>query len=159
MLVRDIMSSPAITVQEGTSVPEVARLMQDRNIGAVIVVARDGQIAGLITETDFTGIGRAVPFSLRLAPVVFGARPASLAELQEIYDRASRLDAAAVMSRDVHVVSEEAPVGDVIHAMLENDLKHVPVVRGAVRGRGGTPVGMVARHDVLKLALGKLARG
>lgn len=30
---------------------------QDRNIGAVIVVDHDGQVAGLITETDFTGIG------------------------------------------------------------------------------------------------------
>lgn len=159
MLVRDIMSAPAITVPEGTPVPEVARLMQDRNIGAVIVVDRDGQVAGLITETDFTGIGRAVPFSLRLAPVVFGARPASLAELQEIYDRASKLDAAAVMTADVRTVEEDAPVGDVIHVMLERDLKHVPVVRGATRGRGGAPVGMVARHDVLKLVAGKLARG
>lgn len=149
MLARDIMSAPAITVAEGTPVPEVARLMQDRNIGAVIVVDRDGRLAGLITETDFTGIGRAVPFSLRLAPVVFGARAASLAELEEIYERASKLDAAAMMTRDVRTVAEDAPVGDVIHAMLEGDLKHVPVVRG------GTPVGMVARHDVLKLAAGK----
>ena len=159
MLVRDIMSAPAITVPGEAPGPEVARLMQDRNVGAVIVVDRDGQVAGLITETDFTGIGRAVPFSLRLAPVVFGARAASLAELQEIYDRASKLDAAAVMTGDVRTVAEDAPVGDVIHVMLEGDLKHVPVVRGATRGRGGTPVGMVARHDVLKLVAGKLARG
>ncbi|MBM4244031.1 MAG: CBS domain-containing protein [Deltaproteobacteria bacterium] len=153
------MSAPAITVSEGTSAPEVARLMEDRNIGAVIVVDREGQLAGLITESDFTGIGRVVPFSLRLAPVIFGARPGSLAELQEIYQRASKLDAAAVMTGDVRSVSEDAPVGEVIHAMLQSDLKHVPVVRAAGAGRRGTPVGMIARHDVLKLAAGKLARG
>ena len=158
MLVRDIMTSPAITVTEGTPVPEVAQLMQDRNIGAVIVVDRDGQLAGLITETDFTGIGRAVPFSLRLAPVIFGARAASLEELQEIYARASKLDAAAVMTGELRTVAEDTPVGEVIQLMLDRDLKHVPVVRGADGKRRGTPVGMVARHDVLKLVVGKLLR-
>jgi len=158
MLVRDIMTSPAITVTEGTPVPEVAQLMLDRNIGAVIVVDGDGQLAGLITETDFTGIGRAVPFSLRLAPVIFGARAASLAELQEIYERARKLDAAAVMTSDIRTVTEDMPVGEVVHLMLDSELKHVPVLRGADGKRHGAPVGMVARHDVLKLVVDKLLR-
>lgn len=157
MLARDIMSSPAITVGERTPVPEVAKLMQDRHIGAVVVVDAEGQLAGLITDTDFTGIGRAVPFSLRLAPVIFGARPGTHAELAEIYRRAAELDAGQVMTRDVRTVTEDDPVGKIIHTLLDQDLKHLPVVRGAGAGRAGTPVGMVARHDVLKLALGKLA--
>lgn len=156
MLVRDIMSSPAITVTEATPVPEVARLMQDRNVGAVIVVDRGGQLAGVITETDFARIAQAVPFSVRLAPVIFGRRAASPSELQEIFERASKLDAGDVMARDVRTVAEDASVGEVLRHMLDRDLKHVPVVRDVAGGRRGTPVGMVARHDVLKLAAGKL---
>lgn len=157
MLVRDIMSSPAITVNEATPVPEVARLMQDRNVGAVIVVDRAGQLAGVVTETDFARIARAVPFSVRLAPVIFGGRAASPAELQEIFERASKLGAGDVMSRDVQTVAEDAPVGEVLRHMLDRDLKHVPVVRDGGAGKRGTPVGMVARHDILKLAAAKLA--
>jgi CBS domain-containing protein len=159
MLVRDIMSSPAITVGEGTPVPDVARLMQDRNVGAVIVVDRAGQIRGLITETDFARIAQAVPFSLRLAPVIFGRRAASPAELQEIFARASALAAADVMTRELRTVAEDAPVGAVLRHMLDGDLKHVPVVRAGAGDGPGTPVGMIARHDILKLAAGKLTDG
>lgn len=156
MLVRDIMSSPAITVTEGTSLPEVAQLMQDRNVGAVIVVDGAGRLAGIISETDFARIARAAPFCLRLAPVIFGARAASPAELQEIFARAQKLHAGDFMTRDVQTVTEEQDLGGVMHRMLEDDLKHVPVVRAGESGARGTPVGMVARHDVLKLAAGKL---
>jgi CBS domain-containing protein len=158
MLVRDIMSTPAITVSEGTLVPEIARLMQDRNVGAVIVVDANGALAGLVTESDFTGIGRAVPFSLRLAPVIFGARAASHRELQEIYERAATLTASQVMARDIVTVAEETSVGELIRLMLDRTLKHVPVVGAAGAGEPRKPVGMVARHDVLKLALRELAQ-
>ena len=156
MLVRDIMTAPAITVPEATPLPDVAQLMQDRNVGAVIVVDGAGQLAGIVSETDFARIARAVPFSLRLAPVIFGARAASPAELQEIFDRARKLDAGDVMTRDVQTVTEEEDLGSAIRGMLEGDLKHVPVVRPGEGGRRGTPVGMIARHDVLKLVAGKL---
>lgn len=159
MLVRDIMSSPAISVGESTPVPEVARLMQDRNVGAVVVVDRSGQLRGLITETDFARIAQAVPFSLRLAPVIFGGRAARPDELQEIFARASKLAAADVMTRELRTVAEDAPVGDVLRYMLDGDLKHVPVVRAGAGEGLGTPVGMIARHDILKLAASKLAGG
>lgn len=145
MIVREIMSRPPITVREDTSAPEVARLMQEHNIGAVIVVDGAGRLCGLITESDFTGIGRCVPFSLALAPVVFGARPATLVELERIYAMARTLSAREFMTEAVQTAEETDDVGAVVHRMLAHDLKHVPVVRD------GRPVGMVARHDLLKL--------
>lgn len=150
MRVKDIMSAPPITVPEGTLLPDVARLMQDRNIGAVIVVDESGKMTGLITETDFTGIERSIPFTLRRAAVIFGARAPSAQELEAIYTEARRLPASRVMSRDVLTATEIEPVGNVIRRMLDRDLKHVPVLRD------GVPVGMLARHDVVKLAMERL---
>jgi CBS domain-containing protein len=143
--VREIMSQPVVTVHEDTSVPEVARVMQRHDIGAVVVVDAEGRLRGIITESDFTGIGRCVPFSLALAPVVFGARAATLAELERIYAMARTLTAGQVMSGRVHTATESEEVGAVVHRMLGRNLKHVPVVRD------GMPVGMLARHDLLKL--------
>lgn len=150
MRVKDIMSSPPITVTEETLLPEVARIMQERNIGAVIVVDQSGRMAGLITETDFATVASSIPFSLRRAAVIFGAKAPSAQELEAIYAEARKLAAADVMSRDVVTATENEPVGNVIRRMLDRDLKHVPVVRD------GVPVGMLARHDVVKLAMDRL---
>jgi len=50
--VKDVMSSPVITVKETTSVEKVAQLMGRHSIGCV-VVTRDGGIPlGIITERD-----------------------------------------------------------------------------------------------------------
>jgi CBS domain-containing protein len=152
MLVKEIMTSPVITVRTDTPAPEVARLMQERDIGAVVVVDEGGRLCGIITESDFTGISRCVPFSLDLAPVVFGARAATLEEPERIYAMARKLRAKDVMSERVETLEESDDVGSAVHRMLTHNLKHLPVVRD------GTPVGMVARHDVLKLLGRKLSR-
>jgi CBS domain-containing protein len=152
MLVREIMTSPVITVRTDSPAPEVARIMQERDIGAVVVVDEGGRLCGIITESDFTGIGRCVPFSLDLAPVVFGARAATLEELGRIYTMARTLRAKDVMSERVETLEESDDVGSAVRRMLTHNLKHLPVVRD------GTPVGMVARHDVLKLLGRDLSR-
>ena len=82
MTVKELMTEPVVTVDENMLAADVARVMQEHDIGAVVVVDASGQLRGIVTESDFTGIGRCVPFSLALAPVVFGARAATIAELE-----------------------------------------------------------------------------
>lgn len=146
MIARDIMSKPVVTVGESTPLPDVAKLMVEKDIGCVPVVDSQGVMTGMITESDFTGIGRCVPFSLRLAPVIFGARAATLAELEEIYAMAAKLTAKQAQGdRKLQSVTEETPVAEVVKKMLAQNLKHVPVLKDK------KPVGMIARHDVLRL--------
>lgn len=52
MLVKDVMSSPAITVSEGETVEKVAQLMDKYNVGCVIVTSKKGKPLGIITERD-----------------------------------------------------------------------------------------------------------
>ncbi len=49
--VREVMSSPVITVSEEAPLEEAARLMVERKIGCLPVM-RDGNLVGMITETD-----------------------------------------------------------------------------------------------------------
>jgi CBS domain-containing protein len=144
-LVRDIMSSPPITVGQDTPAPEVAKLMRDKDIGAVIVTDPGGRMVGIITESDFTGMGRCVPFSLDLAPVIFGMRAANLDELRRIYAMARELTARQIMHDQVATVRESESIGRAAQLMMNQGHKHLPVVRD------GKPVGMLARHDMLKL--------
>ncbi len=51
LTVDEVMTKDVITVTEDTPVEDAARIMADRKIGSVPVV-RDGQLVGIITETD-----------------------------------------------------------------------------------------------------------
>jgi len=146
MLARDIMSAPVLTAHLSTPLPEVARLMRENDIGCLPVVDESGVLVGLITESDFTGIRQAIPFTMALAPVIYGSRPPTDAELKQMLDAAGKLLARDIMTSDrLHTVADDTPVGVLVHDMLAKKRKHFPVVRD------GKVVGMVARHDLLKL--------
>ncbi len=49
--VQEVMSSPVITVSEDAPLEEAARLMVEKKIGCLPVM-RDGDLVGMITETD-----------------------------------------------------------------------------------------------------------
>ena len=53
MLVKDVMSSPVITVEEDATVAEAAQLMAKGHIGCIIVTSNEEKPLGIITETDF----------------------------------------------------------------------------------------------------------
>jgi signal-transduction protein with cAMP-binding, CBS, and nucleotidyltransferase domain len=52
MLVKDVMSSPAVSVPENTPIDKTAQLMSDGRLGAIIVTSKDGKALGIITESD-----------------------------------------------------------------------------------------------------------
>lgn len=53
MLVKDVMSSPVITVDEDTTIDNAAQLMTDSRIGCVVVTSKEEKPLGIITESDF----------------------------------------------------------------------------------------------------------
>ena len=52
LLVKDVMSSPVITAEIGSTIEDVAKLMENHKIGSVVVVNGEGNPIGLITERD-----------------------------------------------------------------------------------------------------------
>jgi len=52
MLVRDVMSSPVITIGENENVYKAAQLMDKNDVGCVIVTDKNGKPVGIITERD-----------------------------------------------------------------------------------------------------------
>lgn len=70
---------------------------------------------------------------------------------ETLCERARRLPARAVMSTPVVTATEDEPIEAVVERMLRFDVNRIPVVRD------GALVGIVARHDLLKLMLGARA--
>lgn len=52
MLVKDVMSSPVITIHENASANHVAELMDKHSLGCIIVTSKEGKPLGIITERD-----------------------------------------------------------------------------------------------------------
>jgi len=52
MLVKDVMSSPVVTIEEDAPTNRVAELMEKHELGCVIVTSEKGKPLGIITERD-----------------------------------------------------------------------------------------------------------
>ena len=52
MLVKDVMSSPVVTIEEDAPTNKAAELMEKHDLGCVIVTSEKGKPLGIITERD-----------------------------------------------------------------------------------------------------------
>jgi CBS domain-containing protein len=112
----------------------------------VPVVNDSGVLVGIVTESDFTAKEKWLPFARFSIPQLFG-HYLSTEEVDPIYQAARNIAAREVMSTHVNTVTEDEMVRVVLEQMLRHNINHVPVVRD------GLPVGIVARHDLLKMIL------
>lgn len=138
------MAQPVITVRESTSLTEVARIMLEKRIGCLPVVNAQERLIGIITESDFAAKEKGVPFSTFHAPQVLGKWMGNEG-IERIYAAARQMTAQEIMHPQVVTVTEGQPIDQVVELMLQHDINRVPVVRDDV------PVGIVARHDLLRM--------
>jgi CBS domain-containing protein len=146
MLVKEIMTQPVIVVREEAALEEIAKTMLEHRIACVPVVNEGGAIVGVVTESDFTAKEKRVPFTRYLLPQLFG-QYLSDGEVDPIYQAARSITAQEIMSTKVITVTEDDLVRVVLEQMLHHHVNHIPVVRDRV------PVGIIARHDLLKMML------
>ncbi|MBT0159796.1 CBS domain-containing protein [Candidatus Bathyarchaeota archaeon A05DMB-2] len=95
MLVRDAMSSPVLTLDEDETSNKVAKLMDENNLGCVIVTNKAGKPLGIITERDL--VKRVL--SKNLKPDAVKAKDIMTYPLVTIEPDATISDAARRMSR------------------------------------------------------------
>jgi len=117
LYVDQIMSRPVETVNPTTTLGDAAETMIRHDVGAVIVVDDSDGFEGILTATDF----------------VLLAMEGSTA---------SDVTVAESMRTDVVTTQRTEPASDVVDAMLEELIHHVPVVDG------NEVVGMVTTFDL-----------
>jgi nucleotide-binding universal stress UspA family protein/predicted transcriptional regulator len=140
----ELMSQPIVSVGPDDTLEAVATLMLEHRIGCVPVVDARGVMVGIITESDFTGKERDVPFAAYRMPQLFGEWLPHTS-LEQIYAIGRTLRARQVMSWPVVSATEDEPITRVAERMVRRNVNRIPVLRE------GVPVGMLTRHDLLKL--------
>ena len=119
MLVKDVMSSPVITVHENEPVDKVAQLMDKYKLGCIIVTSKDGKPLGIITERDL--VVRVL--AKNLLP--------------------SKLKAKDVMSSPLITIGPDAKINEAARMMSQLNIRRLGVIyRGEL-------VGIVSSKDIL----------
>ena len=95
MVVKDVMSSPVVTLDEDATSNKVADLMEENELGCVIVTNKKGQPVGIITERDL--VIRVLAKNLK--PDVVKAKEIMSSPLVTIEPEATISEAARRMSR------------------------------------------------------------
>lgn len=116
MELRDVMTEHPTVLTADQTLTDAARAMRDQNIGNVLV-ERDGQLAGILTDRD-----------LVVRAVANGKGP----------DTAL----SDVLEGELHSVSVDTSVDDVISLMSDKAIRRVPVTDG------GKAVGIVSIGDL-----------
>lgn len=141
MKAHEVMSRNVISVKPSTLVREVAALLAEKRISGVPVVSEDGQVVGIVSETDLlhrAELGTDKPRKSWMT--IF----ADADQLARDYTKTHGLHASQIMSRHVVSVSDETELRDVVNMFDRHRFKRIPVIRD------GKLVGMITRGDVVR---------
>lgn len=137
--IRDVMTSPAVTVSAGTPYKEIVATMAERRISAVPVVDDAGRVTGVVSETDLV---------LKEGRDDLERRPRLL---QLPHARAERDKAAGQVARELMTspavtIEPDASIAEAVRLMHRRNVKRLSVVDPE-----GRSVGIVSRGDLLEV--------
>lgn len=130
MLVREVMTSPAVTVAPEASLKEAIRMLDRHEITAMPVVDDAGRLVGVVSEADV--LRDAVPADRRVHEL-----------LVEITGPTVHLAVTDVMTHLPVSVSPDDDLALAVELLVDSQVKSLPVVNH------GRVAGMVSRRDVI----------
>ena len=136
MLIRDLMTAPAVTVTAETPIGLALRILDDRKITALPVVDGRGVLAGIVSEAD-----------LVQDAALLDDRVPVTAVRTNLETPPRRV--ADVMSYLVVSVNADDDLDVAIDLMCSTMVKSLPVVHA------GKVAGMISRSDVIHLLAGR----
>jgi len=121
MLVKDVMSSPVVTINENEPAQKAAQLMDKHNVGCIVVISKQGKPLGIITERD-----------LVIRVLARNSQP-------------SRLVAKEVMTSPLITVDPDENLSEAARRMSRLNIRRLGVMYK------GNLVGLVSSKDILAI--------
>lgn len=142
--VAEIMTKDVVTVQESTTVREMAEIFDKMRFGSLPLVDGDGNLTGIVTASDLIEQGRPlhIPTVISLFDWVIPLE--SEHSLERDLKRISAQTAGELAARDVVTVAPADTVSTAAEIMSSHKLHALPVVDGKKL------VGMVSRIDIIR---------
>lgn len=131
MLVKDVMTSPAVTVSATMSVKEGLRLLDRHHVTALPVTDDAGRILGIVSEVDLLRDSLRPDGRARMTPRYSGSEHPSTVE--------------EVMSTLSMTVPSHGDLSEAVELMTTTAVKSLPVIED------GRVVGVVSRSDIVRM--------
>ena len=146
MILQEIMNKYPITIGKEEQLTEVAKLMVKHNLTAISVVDDNNKLIGIISEGDllYKKVRPHAPHYINIlgANIYYGG----IGEYDAQFKKLVATKVEEIMTTEVITAYADAEVEVTVGAMVEKHLKNLPVVDDAYH-----LVGMVSRHDIMKL--------
>ena len=129
MRIKDVLdakgSHDVVTVSPDADVRELVALLAEHNVGALVVSADGSALDGIVSERDVVR---------------------RLSEDPGVLDRT----VGSIMTAEVHTCEADLSVTELMQAMTEHRIRHVPVLAD------GRLTGIISIGDVVKQRIGEL---
>ncbi|HIJ89868.1 MAG: CBS domain-containing protein [Desulfobulbaceae bacterium] len=149
LIAKEIMAKKVVSVKEDLPVEKLAGILWSHRINGVPVVDDDGQLIGVVTESDLVDQTKRfhIPTAITiLDSVIF------LDRAKKVEKEITKMTGATVgdiCSRALVTIGEDTPLDEIATIMSEQKVHTLPVLRN------GTLVGVVGQADIIRT----LARG
>lgn len=141
---KEIMSRDVCTVHEDTDLKDLAALFVEYNFKTLPVVADDGRLVGIVSQTDLIEQDKPlhIPTVISLFDwVIYLESPKAFSD--EVRKVSAR-KVGEICAREVVTCTADTPVEEVASLMVEHKIHLVPVLDGS------RLVGVVARLDIIR---------
>ena len=142
------MSKDVITVTLDTTVKELAHILTATKISGVPVVDKDGELIGVVTESDLIYQNKKVHIPTVVSILdsfIFLENPG---KMEQEMKKIAGSTVAEIYTSDPKTVSPDTPLEELATIMSEQQLHTLPVVEN------NKLVGIVGKRDIIKTLIG-----
>ena len=153
MQAKEIMTKDVVSVTPDTSVEDVAKLLVEKKIAGVPVVAADGSVQGIVSESDLMchELDPKDPGVFKL--FIWGLKDEEkVEEYRHIIEKKMAATAGKIMTKPAIAVDAGDDVADVGQLMLDKRIKRVIVTQY------GKLVGIISRADFVRMLVEKTVK-
>ncbi|UCC92251.1 MAG: CBS domain-containing protein [Thermoplasmata archaeon] len=151
MKVREVMTSDVVTLNEYMSVREAAKILAECNISGAPVLDNDGELVGMLTETDILRSVKGAADEVRMVfpsihtmGVMFELAKGET-EIMEAFEEQANTVVMDVMTRNVITCRPDEDLNKVASVLVKKSINRLPVVDDE-----GRVVGIVTRGDIVR---------
>ena len=143
VLARDVMNDNPPYCQLETSVDEISNRFAQEGLTGMLVVDDEMRLLGVISENDLIDQQKNLhlPTAIALFDMVI---PMGEAQFEEELARMQAMTAEDLVNEDVTTVNVDTDLNEIASIMGDKSVAHLPVLDG------GSVVGMICKHDVIK---------
>ena len=141
---KDIMTKNVFTVQDDTSVADLARLLIDKNISGAPVASANGEITAVVTESDLIDQSKKlhIPSVLTILDSVFYLENPE--KMEDEMKKMAGTKVADICSGSVTTIAPDTPLDEIATIMAEKNIHTLPVLDGSEL------VGVIGKKDIIR---------